>query len=37
MTINGDVIGEIENFKRYLVSFVQKDGDFSMDVKHKIE
>jgi hypothetical protein len=32
MTINGDVIDEVENFK-YSVSFVQKDKGFSMYVK----
>jgi hypothetical protein len=36
ITINGYVIGEDKNLK-YLGSFVQKDGNFGMDVKHKIE
>jgi len=36
MTINGDVISVVENFK-YLESFVQRDGDFVVDVKHRIK
>jgi hypothetical protein len=36
MTMSGDVIGEIENHK-YLGSFVQKDGGFSIDIKHRIK
>jgi hypothetical protein len=35
VTISGDVIGEIENFK-YLGSFIQKKVGFGMDVKHRI-
>jgi len=35
-TISSDVIGEVANFK-YLESFVQKDRDFVVDVKHKIK
>jgi hypothetical protein len=31
LTISGDVMGEVKNFK-YLRSFIQNDGDFSMDV-----
>jgi hypothetical protein len=36
MTIRGEVIGVVENIK-YLGSFVQKDGSFSMDIKHRIK
>jgi len=36
MPLNGDVIGEIESFK-YFGSFVQRDGGFGMDVKHRIK
>jgi len=35
-TVCGDVVGEIESFK-YLGSFVQWDGSFGVDVKHKIK
>lgn len=35
MTINGDEMDEVENFK-YLVSFVQRDGGFGVDEKHRI-
>jgi len=34
-TISCDVIGEVERFK-YLGFFVQKDGNFVMNVKHRI-
>jgi hypothetical protein len=36
MTLNGDVIGEVENFK-YLESFIQKEGGFGIFVKHMIK
>jgi len=35
MTISGNVMGEVESFK-YLGSLVQRDGNFGMDVKHRI-
>lgn len=34
MTTSGDVISEVESLKYILGSFVQRDGDFLMDVKH---
>jgi len=36
MTIRGNVIGEVERFK-YLVSFVERNGSFVVDVKHRIK
>jgi len=36
MTLSGDVIGEVESFKS-LGSFVQKNGAFMVDVKHRIK
>jgi hypothetical protein len=36
MTISDDVIGEVDSFK-YLGSFVEKDGGFGMDVKHRMK
>jgi hypothetical protein len=35
MTISGDVVDVVENFK-YSGSFEQEDGGFDMDVKHRI-
>jgi hypothetical protein len=38
--ISGDVVGEAENFKyffKYMWSFLQKDGDFGIDVKHRFK
>jgi len=36
MTISGDEVNEVESFK-YLGSFVQMNGGFDKDVKHKIK
>jgi hypothetical protein len=36
MTISGDVIGEIENFKYLYKLFVQNGRSFGMDVDYRI-
>jgi len=36
MTISGDVIGEVQRFK-HLGYFIQRDGGFGMNIKHRIK